>query len=204
MLIATNWILGLLAWLPLVLFAVWCHRSILLGASSVRSFGSFQWGERENRFAVWIVCIYFFLIPGAAVALLAPVWLAGESLGVPWHWEDVAGKWLFGAALSLLSYVLARFLLVFPATAVDLDPSLFRAWRLSHGNGWRLALVAVALPYALHGIVGEAVDAWIPKAWSDVAGVILGYGVGLFEVALLSVAFRSLASEDLIARPQGG
>src|SRR5262249_15882071 len=102
-------------------------------------------------------------------------------------------------------YVLARCLLVFPATAVDLDPSFFRAWRLSHGTGWRLALVAVGLPYALHGIVGEAVDAWIPEGWSDVVGVVAGdYAVGLFEVPLLSIAFRSLASEALIARSQGG
>lgn len=198
-----NLMLAVLGLLPLVLFAVWCHRSILLDASRVHAFGSLAWGERENRFIVWILCIQWILVPAAAVGLLGPIWLVARLLGVAIPWQGESPVWLGAAGAVFIlpvSYVLARSLFVLPATAVDLRPSLSSAWRLSHGNGWRLAMLVVVLPSSLYVIAGAAVDASTSSHGAQViGGVVSNYVIGLFEVALLSVSFRSLASDELFS-----
>jgi|KBSSwiStaDraftv2_1062776.scaffolds.fasta_scaffold229742_3 hypothetical protein len=171
-----------------VLFAVACHRLVLLdlrGDDVPRVPG---WGRPETVFllAALLACATVML---AGMAALLPVALivsiVSDSL-----WETISHP--LGAVLG--TYVFARMAPVLPAAAIGARVNLPEMWRRTRGNGWRLAFVVGVLPWAL---------AYVSSVWGgDDPGIVVGIVTTALSVALmaveisaLSIAYRLLTAE---------
>lgn len=117
-----------------VLFAIVCHRIVILGAGSLPSSIGMFWSERETRFVGW------------TIALIILGWFSSVFFGIlaviiPRSVLGVSTPCLPFLAIGLLfGYFYARLSLVFPATAVDHATSLSIAWNNSSSHGARRVL----------------------------------------------------------------
>ena len=184
------WALYAVYWLLFVLFAVTCHRLVLLDAAAVsfRSLPSWSW--RETRFAlllgaVGVICIvvmlgtvtFFMNVPGMATA---------SRNGLEWI------KYL---AVIPAYYVFARMSLVLPATAVDRKVDLKWAWRSTKTNGWRLVLVVGVLPWVVSEAIGLIYRSE-PTVFETLIVSLLTYTLMVVEIAALSLSYRQLTEND--------
>ena len=95
------------------------------------------------------------------------------------------------------TYVLARFCLLLPATALDNKQSLPWAYRVSGGNGIRIAIVVGILPWLLDWLVSESA--------TDGTSILLNLVYYLatlismvIEISLLSLAYKELVGNKSV------
>jgi hypothetical protein len=174
-------------------FIVTCQRLILLGDESVARFGPLKWTWRETRFVGWFVaivaCIIWISIPAGILLelLLLPFDEFSSYLD-----ELPSDSWISYLLAAPFFYVMARWSLVIPATAVDERPDLRWAWRCSRGNGWRLVLVVWLLPWAIssaHELLVREQSTLI----EDVLSFALWLVLFVIEIAALSLSYRELS-----------
>jgi hypothetical protein len=180
-----------------VIFAVTCHRLVLLDPPSIASRLYPRWSSRETRFILWMVGVW--LIITAAFIVVSPLLVNVSLLWSRKPDEDWLGWSLFVAKLPAL-YVFARLCLVFPATAIDKRVNLQWAWRRTEGNGWRLVLIVAVLPW----ILTQLVNLLYRGNASTIETIVLTFvGCALFavEVAALSLSYRELTSEEASVSP---
>lgn len=71
-----KWLLWVLYGLLFTLFAVTCHRLVLLGAESVTTRLAPRWSWRESRFFAWLIAICFIHIVAWYVLMFPPSTIA--------------------------------------------------------------------------------------------------------------------------------
>ncbi len=199
-------ILVVLFGLAFALFAVTCHRLILLGDHSVPQYGLIRWSSRETRFVSWTLLIYLCAWVAAVVPnILAFHFMSGAPRpSWPMSWAMFAIS--FFAIMALPGYLFARLSVLLPATAVDERPSFNWAWKITKGNGWRLFLVVGVLPIVL----------WLGPGYLLGHSVIVDlviYSAGcvlyVVEIAALSLSYQHLTrshsygSDNLAGMPTG-
>lgn len=186
------WALGLPFY---ALFAIVCHRIVILGASSLPNpFGLF-WSDRETRFLGWIV--KFTLLSWGLGLVMAPLVIGMKDtvLGVDavWHVYVLVG--------IPAMYLFSRTCLVFPATAVDQGASLREAWHLSAGNGFRLLIaILVPIPVLMAPMILSTI--LFGDEYSVIDGVILNVVPFLMltiSTCVISVAYKKLSTSNSFA-----
>lgn len=164
-----------------VLFAVVCHRSVILGGDSLPNrFGLF-WSRRETRFLGWtIVIILVTALAGVGVELLAMLSPFGPLLTS------------IGVAL-LIGYVYVRVAMVLPATAVDDSTSFDQAWFLTSGNGLRVVFVIVFATAPVVIVLTLLAYLLDFEGFFIIFLAVLGrHAIALFAICALSVSYREL------------
>lgn len=186
--LAANWGLQALNSLLYTIFAVVCHRLVLLDPISEASRVVPQWTKRESRFYFWMMAFWGLFVAfsyGSAQVLMS------DSIPGDNFWLRFLGGWFASACLVLAYYAFARLSVMFPATAVDATVNLKWAWELTAGNGWRLFLIVCALPM----LFGGAVDALYRDGATTAEIIVLGIaGTAIFavEIAAVSLSYREL------------
>lgn len=105
-----------------VLYTVSCHRFVLLGKSSVPFWGILVPAKREIRFWGWTITL--FLIFGIFGMLIAiAIGLTGLLFGLL---KVIPQSFIFILLVFPLGYLFSRWVLIFPAVAIDERPGL--AW----------------------------------------------------------------------------
>jgi hypothetical protein len=170
---AVDFLALLLATALLVPTAAVAYADRALGRHSEHVAAHFVYGKREFRLSLALLGFYVLIIAVlAALAFLAQFAIgigmpkpgeAGSGFAMPLEWYGVPlALWLNGAAAFLLAIVAlfvsarAGFYLTVLATAED-HVNLGRAWALSRGSFWRLAVVHVVLAVPLALLVAGAV-----------------------------------------------
>jgi hypothetical protein len=184
--------IGLLAF---TLFAVTCHRVILLEEDAVPSYGIFSWSARETRFFGWstigaLVFLAVFILLRLALPL-SSIWLSSVE----------AISWL-GYAIILLpgAYLFSRLSILLPATALDNRHGIAWAWRITEHNGWRMTLMAAVIP----GMIVQAQDYLVTSNLVlDFLFSIGIYAISVLEIALLSESYRYLCNTPVEPQPEG-
>jgi len=113
-----------------------------------------------------------------------------------WESTFVTGL-LFNVWLLLpFYYLFGRWILVFPAIAIDQEPNLGWSWKQTKGNGWRMCILMGFLPMTVGNL-------WylLPFIGLSEFPVLSGFltSFALFsltpiEVAVISIAFRELTN----------
>jgi hypothetical protein len=173
-----------------ILFAVICHRLVLLEPQHGDVAMVPGWGRRETLFLAWLAAVYVIIMAVVTVAIMVGgaivANLASTSL-----FESIYGP----VAAALGTYLFARMSLVLPATAIDARTTLTQVWWQTQGNGWRLALIVGGLPwvfaYAVSLISGDE-----PSTARGVLVTILATALLVVEIAALSLSYRQLANDD--------
>jgi len=168
--------------------AVSCHRVLLLGPVSVPKFGVNHLGARERTFIAAALFVGFV----AGLLKLSSDFALTSLLGL--IDPENAPRYLTVKVVASLcaAYLFARLALMLPAIAIDRRVGLRETWQLSNGNGWRLTLLIVLLPWLVK------VLAWFLATIMSggIASIIVNttlYSLFLpLEIALLSVSYRRL------------
>ena len=190
---AARWTLYLLYLLATSWLALSVHRLVLLESGDARARLDADGLGRLGRFVAALVVIWLvyaaimLLVQLAALFTLAPSIPAGQRPAAVASFP----AWVQWTASILAIWPAARLCLVLPAAAVDrsFDPRI--AWRLSRGNGWRLAVIIGVLPWALK---------WLAHLFYRQGATLVEFGVLLvlvasftvFQVVALSLAYWEL------------
>jgi len=189
-------VLELLKIFPLTIVTISLHRIILRGHESVPKFGITKWTKRETRFLGWSLatsglCLLVFFLCFLPLVFFTPSVF------------DIGGQGSGGTTTDMLiyliflpaAYIFARVVLVLPATALDLRPTLSSASSLSKGNGWRLALLFLILPGLISFLFSALFASILPGSYSSVLTILntlLSYALFPLGMAILSIAYRHL------------
>jgi hypothetical protein len=200
--------------LVFTVFAIACHRSILLGDHAVPSFGFSGWTRRETYFFGWSVLIGS--ISGIMLALagiLTMIPLAfltvifRDLFAIPWAetvWKGLTQVLALLCAGCILAYTLARLSLLFPATAVDRQPTLKWAWSESEKHALRLAFLVGVVPFRLVSLETR-VFLWMSDTVGEIFGLVLQglvrYCFATVEIAILSISFREISGFQTVSQP---
>ncbi len=187
-------ILGVLA-LIYVVFCIRCHRLVLLDQTTNVEVFPPSLGEREGKFFGF----FLIIIAGFLVILLCGVFCALILIGLFGISPSSFVDWPYSALFMIpFSYMLGRFCMVFPATAVDFRPTLNWAWEQSKDVAWRLGILVGIVPWVLSFLYDD-LHAWLffglnqyPFAYSLITGMLWHVWMAI-EVAVLSIAFRELS-----------
>jgi hypothetical protein len=170
------------------LFAVTCHRIVLLGETAVPKYGLVWWTSRETRFLGWgVLFAIFFLVALIPLGILA--WLVGYFAKIPFEGHEK--YWVIPLLALPIVYGFARLAVLFPATAVGERRNTAWALATTIGNGWRIAFAAIFIP-ALPGFA----LAKLPVKDSllfDFAVRLLDCGFMAVGIVALSLSFRFLS-----------
>lgn len=171
------------------LFAVSCHRIILLGRDSLPSEFGLYWSMRETRFAAWLILLFFLYAALSYPFAFATVFLPRELMAtqIPWY------AWTF-----VLTYFEGRFSMVLPATAVEQRMNLPASWILTRGRGLAIAmaLFATSLAMTLITIVVKRIlfkDAYV---LGEVVDAILVFPIVAVAVGVISVTYRKVTFQE--------
>lgn len=172
-------------WLLLyALFAMSCHRVILLGEESLPSRYGIYWTMRETRFLGWVV-----LVGTVYMLLVFPFQVA--TLYLPRSWWDWQLMWYLPTLLA--TYIDGRISLVLPATAVGERSSIVESWRLTRSRGLHIAaalfIAAVATDLVSMGTRFVLQD--VPQVAQLVSNV-LKFPLVAVAVGIISVTYREL------------
>ena len=125
-----------------ILFAITCHRLVLVGDQGVPDFGLKTWTLREWRYMGWAIVIfaiwmlYSFVINSFIVSAFVKNVEAGGQADA---FQSIKSLSYF-AYIPLL-YIFSRLSVMYPAIALDRQVTAQWAWRLTDRNGWRLTVV---------------------------------------------------------------
>lgn len=201
--------LGIPFTIVFAVFAIACHRSILLGPFAVSTLGYQGWTRRETRFA-----FLSFFVASATGALFGMSFFWGfmaiEFLNVcagllrdhwqlfPWDQLEEGSILIFVASwlsIFVVAYPLGRISLVFPATALDQIVSLKWAWQTSAPHALRLWFLAGVLPLGsvlCQSFVAELSGDWLGPVLPNVLEGILYSILLIAEIEVLSISYREI------------
>jgi len=177
------------------LFAVVCHRLVLLDPDRVASNPLPTWSVREGLFFGWMIGAWLLYLVAYLVTLTVAVNLLGMAFESVRASPASSLAWVEAAASLPAFYLIARLSPLFPATALDrkVDPKW--AWRLTRGNGLRLMLIVGFLPWAL-SYLPPLLYRSEATALETVLLTVAGIALFAIEIAALSISYRELTKES--------
>ncbi len=118
------------------------HRTFIMDIDDVNNTAIIRLTAREWRFVGWYFAVFFF----AGILMVIMAFLFAGVLK-----ESALANGSFQLLGLPIYYLLARWLLVLPATSVDdEEASMTTSWHLSEGNGWRLVVLVFLLPLIMN------------------------------------------------------
>jgi len=189
---ATFFTLGILA----AMFAVICHRIVLLGKESLpNSFGIFL-TRRELKYFGWVFLFSITMGIGyMAIPMMAPFFM--KAMDDPRNILLLFSRAWGIAGLVIVTFITAPFILVLPATAVGEKSAFSKARSTVRGNIVRLAVVLL-IPAVTTYLVRLALRYLGPETSNIPYDIFTGliYLIFLvFETVVLSISYKALARE---------
>ena len=197
------WPLLPLYFVIIMLLALSCHRVVLISddeVSILHRLGILPWSWREIRFLGWglLVSLYtYILFPMAALAFILVVYFLPENILDSVKAFPIFRMLIFShipmlTTLLCISYLVARWSLILPATAVDKRLTLSEAWNLATGNGWRLTIIVGILPFCF-GMLGLFFFHDNDSTILSITISIISYLLLTVEITALSLAYKFLS-----------
>lgn len=179
-------------------FAVNCHRVVLLPSPTAIGGRLPQWGRRESYFMLWLTFIWVFAFACAFISTNIYVVIFG-NLGDLFRSDAKAASLVLAPTQYIYyltyAYVFARLSLILPAVSIDEKLNFQGAVKLSLGQGWRLAIVAIVVPLAYKSI-GLIFDSFDFNVWTYIVQVVLTTTLLAVQVTTLSLAYRELTTAE--------
>jgi len=169
------------------IFAITCHRLVLIGSNAVSDYGILSWSRRETRFFLWSIGLSVLYALGMMLPMM--LFLIAGSLIIdsdPNNWVKYS-SYLF---LIPATYIFSRLSLIFPATAIDEHSHPGWAWELSRNNGWRLTFIVGILPLVLAHLESLLLreNATLPEV---ILLTVFGFILLAVEIAALSLSYNT-------------
>ena len=134
--------------------------------------------------------MYFLSI--SPVVLLS--WVTPHVAGAGWMYLFVTPITLGVILLAL--YIMARFSVLVPAAALEHRPTIKWAWMLTHGEGIRLFVMVMLLPWFFSFLIDRLPWPDEYRTISSILYLLLWVILLSIEVAMLSLAYRELRKDQ--------
>jgi len=137
------------------LFAITCHRLVLLGDPGVPDYGLRTWTLRESKYMGWSLVIlvvwllFSFVINSFYVSTIVSKVEAGARAE-----SFQSTQYLLTPLYIPVLYIFSRLSVLYPAIALGQPVNAQWAWRITEDNGWRLTIVVCLLPSVLFYLAG--------------------------------------------------
>ena len=168
-------------------FAIACHRLVLLNETDFTVWSIFNRRVVRFLFLSLIAAVGTFMISGIILTIV---------INLPITANVYKNPDLFFVINSLATipafYVLGRFILIFPATAVDAYGGLLHSWKQTQGHGWKIVLVIGVYPWLISLLIWLAAGDE-PNLFVQVITALLYYLGLALEVTALSFTYKSFA-----------
>jgi len=185
-----------------VLFAVTCHRLVLLPKADKDQAFQFSAYWRLIRFLLWVIGLSILegLVSfpfSAAMAWFIDTYLLDEMAKGSGTVDERFGSLSYLFTLSTLPaiYLIARVSVVFPSIAVDRPLSIGSAWSLTKGNGWKMAVIVFLFPWLLFKLI-EFLPTTGLGEWAWLATIPFVALVFVVQISALSMSYGQLASAE--------
>jgi hypothetical protein len=166
---ALAWLLAALGVGVQAIFAITTHRVVLLGPSSVSTWGITSWSKRETFFVLHVIGLGLLMIP---ISLVGFIPIIGALV-----------------ALVLICWVTGRLSLVFPGIAVDKGVSFKLSWEMTQNYQMLMFLVVILFPMLL--AIPAIILNFIP--YTFLLSSFISTFVIVFQVAALSMAYQLIS-----------
>ena len=179
------------------LFAVACHRLVLLPPYTQNDSQADHSFHRILRFFGWMVFIYLVYM---AIFVSVTMVLGTALLNViSASREDESRAFQLVQLIAAVpaTYVLGRLSLVLPATAIDKQVDLRWSWDRTRENGWRLVIVVGILPWALSSIP-DTYNFNNLSVLGAVFLIVISVALYAVEIVALSLSYWELRSGPTI------
>lgn len=195
------WVVTSISMLLSILLATTVHRFTLQDASQWPS-NALRVPTRSDMRYLWRSLQIMLIAFGVAVlvmmaSLTVVMLLSGQNTP-----EGLAPVMYFSVVptMMIMIYVLARLSITLPEIAIGAEGSdLARAWRMSKGNGSRVVIVALVLPFLVNApfLVLASLDTLLTN-------IIAAFGI--YSMTLISITVLSLSYQFLYEfyQPQPG
>jgi hypothetical protein len=188
----------------IVLFAVNCHRVVLLDSVGIQAWKIPKWSWRETRFLAWCAIFYVIAVVCGMVGMTIFVTIIGNITTQLLGSGDLkSSTWtvIGGYVIKIIySYIFARLSVMLPAIATDKSLSFQQTVKLTQGNGWRLLIIVSVLPWAIQIILSRL----IREDYSFVEYMlclIITCALLTVEITTLSLSYRELAKPHAVDEP---
>jgi hypothetical protein len=147
--------------------------------------GNRAWTRRETWTAIWLIVLGFVISVCSALP-------SGLIFGALYFINPLLAFIAAGITFMLLHlYLSARFVLVFPATAMGDKASFREAWELTAGNGWRVLVLMVLVPF-MYCLIAMILAILLPERLFIALLSIVGVFFALVGVVAVSLAYKKL------------
>lgn len=191
-----NYLFSLLYLAAFAYFAVTCHRLILVKDKTHCSFNTI----RVLSFLKWLLIIYGFSFFLEMIILTIVINLLPNTEAIDISKAGISAQGsnltentnLIRDLLYLpFMYLVGRFSLIFPATALDLRASLKWSWNATRNNGLNILCVVGLLPWLLYFLL-SFVQRDIPTIVEQTIIALFTYVVSAISIFALSLTYRAL------------
>jgi hypothetical protein len=193
---AARWTLYFLYLIATSWLAIATHRLVLLDGDDARTRPDPPGLRRLGIFVGTMILLWlvFLVLVMVLHGLMLLPWARYVPAGTqPAPVTDMPVWWINQIAIILAAWVLGRLSPVLPAIAVDRRIGPITAWRASRKNGWKLAIVIGALPWALAWVAGLLYrDGASPVEFALLAALTALFTI--IEVTALSLSYWELIS----------
>jgi len=179
------WMLMVVNVLLWILFAVACHRLVLLGLEIGEVPLVPGWGWRETRFLACILLITA-VTWGAAMAAFLTIGLVLANVSMTIF---QAGQPYMMGLIGVFFF--ARMGPVLPAAAIGAPIDFRDMWHRTRGNTWRLMVIVGVFPW-IFAYASSLVEGSDPGFFREVVAIVLATLFLIVEISALSVSYRRL------------
>jgi hypothetical protein len=180
------------------LFAVSCHRIILLGQGQLPNrWGLYATAPVWRFFGVMLAVLAFFTI----IFMIVFAFVFPFLSTVPSSMHAVAGTVLITVGAIAFFVAFARIVLLFPAIAIDSGQTMSDVFDLTRPCWIRLALL-VGIPAIVTSLISFPLTRLAQQADTIVPALIqssLGCVIGAYCVATISCAYRAIDEDGVTA-----
>lgn len=171
------------------LFAVSCHRIILLGRNSLPNEYGVYWSLRETRFAGWLIVIFVIYAAVSTPLSLVYLMLPRDVYSLQMYWY---------LTVFVTTYFEGRISMVLPATAVDQRMDLPNSWNLTRGHGLAIAIALFVPALVMDMIQIVVVQMIFADAYylGKVVDSVLVFPLVAVAVGVLSVTYRKVTHQE--------
>lgn len=186
-----NGLLYPLYFLSVSFFTISCHRFILIESGNKISQSYFFILKRIIVFGLLGVLVYFLAgIPFWIILTIAMNTLSDAALVSSSHnFTSDSFSWVKLFLMLPFGYLVGRFSLILPATAIDVRTNIMWSWQATKNNGIRMLILIGVVPWIttmLFDLLWRENGAMFEYVFIS----ILGYLAVAVEVFILSIAYR--------------
>ena len=175
-----NFIFVLFYGLAFCYFAITCHRLILIKNNTLHSYNTI----RIIHFLKWLIIVY-------GISLAIEIIILTVIMNTITDFDFSNTTYIRDFLYLPLMYLVGRFSLIFPATALDLKGSLKWSWQATKNNGINILCIVGLFPWFMYILV-SFVQRDEPIIIEQSLIALLTYFVSAIGIFALSLTYRAL------------